>query len=313
MCLVIDLNLMERVQQLNYEKDFHIAFLESRGDEFQRLFEKLMSKAHPNDFMACRPWGNTGDRKNDGYLPSTRTLFQSYAPNDLTAKQTIKKINEDFEGAKEHWEKYFDVWTFVHNAPDGRLGPHIIEALALLTQENPKIKIGHCGYEEMLATFRQLSLQDLESWFGLSLTMEANVNLGYGDLMAVLTHISVAPKPTTSEVMDVSSGKIEANLLSQVVADFLKIGMQKSPLVAQFFNNWKNPTYGEQIAMAFKNEYVVLRDATPSLHPDEIFGRLEAWAGGMANTTPTHKAAVLAVMAYLFDKCEIFEDAKVMR
>ena len=300
---------MDRIQQLNYEKDFRIAFLESKGDGFQRLFEKLMSKAHPNDFIACRPWGNVGDRKNDGYLPSARVLFQSYAPNELSATEAIKKINEDFEGAREHWAKYFDEWTFVHNAPDGRLSPQIIEALARIGQENPKIKIGHCGYEEMLKKFRRLNLLDLESWFGLAPTMEANVNLGYGDLVAVLTHINVTPIPTTSEVKDVSRGKIEANLLSQAVADFLKIGMQKSPLVAQFFNNWKNPSYGEQIASAFKNEYMALRETAPGLHPDEIFGRLEAWAGGMANTTPTHKVAVLAVMAYLFDKCEIFEDA----
>lgn len=303
---------MDRIQQLNYEKDFRIAFLESKGDEFQRLFEKLMSKSHPNDFMACRPWGNVGDRKNDGYLPSARILYQSYAPNELSAAEAIKKINEDFEGAKEHWEKYFDEWTFVHNAPDGRLGPHIIEVLAELRQANPKIRFGHCGYEEMLAKFRQLSLQDLESWFGPSLTMEANVNLGYGDLIAVLTHISITPMPTMSEVKDVSRGKIEANLLSQAVAEFLKIGMRKSALVAQFFNSWNNPTYGEQIAQAFKNEYVALRDGGLPLHPDEIFGRLEAWAGGTANTTPTHKAAVLAVMAYLFDKCEIFEDAQAV-
>ena len=303
---------MDRIQQLNYEKDFTIAFLKSKGDAFQGFFEKLMSKAHPNDFMACRPWGNVGDRKNDGYLPSARILFQSYAPNEMGAAEAGKKINEDFEGAKAHWEKYFDEWTFVHNAPDGRLGPHIIEALAKLRQDNPKIRIGHCGYEELLAKFRQLSLQDLESWFGPSLTMEANVNLGFSDLAAVLTHISITPVPTTSEVKDVSRGKIEANLLSQAVSDFLKIGMQKSPLVAQFFNSWRNPTYGEQIAQAFKSEYVGLRDGIPKLHPDEIFGRLEAWAGGMANTTPTHKAAVLAVMAYLFDKCEIFEDAQAM-
>ena len=303
---------MDRLQQLNYEKDFRIAFLESKGDGFQRLFEKLMSKAHPNDFMACRPWGNVGDRKNDGYLPSARILYQSYAPNELTAAEAVKKINEDFDGAKEHWQKYFDEWTFVHNAQDGRLGPHIIEALAKIGQENPKIKIGHCGYEEMLAKFRQLNLQDLESWFGPSLTMEANVNLGFGDLVAVLTHISITPVPTASEVKDVSRGKIEANLLSQAVADFLKIGMQKSTLVEQFFNNWKNPKYGEQIAQAFKSEYLTLRDQIPALHPDEIFGRLETWAGGTANTTPTHKAAVLAVMAYLFDKCEIFEDAQAV-
>lgn len=301
---------MDRIQQLNYEKDFRIAFLESKGDGFQRLFEKLMSKAHPNDFMACRPWGNVGDRKNDGFLPSARILFQSYAPNELSAAEAIKKINEDFEGAREHWEEYFDEWTFVHNAPDGRLGPHIIEVLAKLGQDNPQIKISHCGYEEMLAKFRQLSLQDLESWFGPSLTMEANVNLGFSDLVAVLTHITITPLPAKSDVKDVSRGKIEANLLSDEVADFLKIGMQKSPLVAQFFNNWKNPTYGEQIAQAFKSEYVALRDREPQLHPDEIFGRLESWAGGTTNTTPTHKAAVLAVIAYLFDKCEIFEDAQ---
>lgn len=304
--------LMDRIQQLNYEKDFRIAFLESKGDSFQHLFEKLMSKAHPNDFMACRPWGNVGDRKNDGYLPSARILYQSYAPNELTAAEAVKKINEDFDGAKEYWEEYFDEWTFVHNAQDGRLGPHIIEALLKLGDAHSQIKIGHCGYEEMLAKFRQLSLQDLESWFGPSLTMEANVNLGFSDLVAVLTHISIMPVPTSSEVKDVSRGKIEANLLSQAVADFLKIGMQKSMLVAQFFNNWRNPAYGEQIAQAFNSQYSALRDQVPPLHPDEIFGRLETWAGGTANITPTHKAAVLAVMAYLFDKCEIFEDAQAM-
>lgn len=303
---------MDRFQQLNYEKDFRIAFLESKGDGFQRLFEKLMSKVHPNDFMACRPWGNVGDRKNDGYLPSARILFQLYAPNELKASEVIKKIKEDFDGAKEHWAKYFSEWVFVHNAQDGRLNPQIIEKLVKLDQDNPNIKIGHWGYEEMLAKFRQLSLQDLESWFGPSLTMEANVNLGFGDLAAILKHISITPVPTTSEVKDVSRGKIEANLLSQAVADFLKIGMQKSTLVAQFFNNWNNPTYGEQIAQAFKSEYVTLRDQVPTLHPDEIFGRLETWAGGTVDNTPTHKAAVLAVMAYLFDKCEIFEDAQAM-
>ncbi|WP_446027564.1 ABC-three component system protein [Lelliottia amnigena] len=304
---------MDRIQQLGYEKDFRILYLEAKGDGFQSLFEKLMAKAHPNDFMACRPWGNVGDRKNDGYLPSTRTLYQSYAPNEMSAADAIRKINEDFEGAKVHWEKYFDEWTFVHNAPDGRLGPHIIETLARLAQENPKIKIGHCGWDEMLTTFRQLSQQDLESWLGPSLTMEAQVNLGYSDLKAVLTHINVAAVPATSEIKDVSRGKIEANFLSAVVADFLKIGMQKSPLVKQFFENWKNPVYGEQIAEAFKRQYESLRDQEPSLHPDEIFGQLETWAGGVVNTTPTHKAAVLAVMAYLFDECEIFEDAKTVR
>jgi hypothetical protein len=304
---------MDRAQQLNYEKDFRISFLESKGDGFQSLFEKVMSKAYPGDFMPCRPWGKVGDKKNDGYLPSKRTLFQCYAPNEMAAKAAIKKINEDFEGAKIHWEEFFDTWAFVHNAPDGRLGPHIIETLEKLRQANPKISIVSCGYTELLAEFRRLSLQDLESWFGLSLTTEVNLGLGYQDLAAVLKHINLSLPLTNAEVKDVSRGKIEANFLSPAVADFLKIGMQKSYLVSGFFQNWNDPTYGERVALAFKNEYISLKAAVPTLHPDEIFGQLEAWAGGSSNNTPSHKAAVLAVMAYLFDRCEIFEDAQSVK
>ena len=304
---------MDRIQQLSYERDFQNTFLQVKGDSFQSFFEKLMHKAHPNDFLACRPWGKVGDRKNDGYLPSARILYQCYAPNEMKEAAAIKKIKEDFNGAKPHWLEYFDEWTFVHNAQDGRLGPHIIKVLAELKEVNPNIRIGHCGYEEMLATFRKLSLQDLESWFGPSLTLEAFVNLGYSDLLAVLKHISVSPAPAISDVKDVSRGKIEANLLSTDVANFLKLGMQKSSLVMNFFDNWNSPSYGEQIASAFKSQYVSLKNLKPALHPDEVFGRLEAWAGGAVNTTPSHKAAVLAVMAYLFDKCEIFEDAQAAR
>ena len=33
------MSIEDRIQQLNYEKDFRLAFLESKGDGFQRLFE----------------------------------------------------------------------------------------------------------------------------------------------------------------------------------------------------------------------------------------------------------------------------------
>ena len=303
---------MDRNQQLGYEKDFHLAFLQSKGDAFQELFEKLMAKAHPSDFLACRPWGKVGDRKNDGYLPSARTLYQVYAPNEMTANVAIAKIREDFVGAHAHWKQYFDEWSFVHNAPDGRLGPHVIETLQALRQAYPQVKIGHFGKEEMLAKFRTLSLADLESWFGPSLTMEANLYLGFEDLKAVLEHIRIGAV-VPSEVKDVSRGKIEANLLSPSVADFLKLGMQKSALVKQFFDLWNNPIYGEQVATAFKSQYLAIKNSQPIPHPDEIFGRLEQWAGGTKNSLPSHKAAILAVMAYLFDECEIFEDAQKAR
>ena len=299
--------------KISYEKDFRIAFLESKGDEFQRLFEKLMKKVYPNDFIPCRPWGKDGDCKNDGYLRSQRKLFQVYAPNEIKKEEAIRKINEDFVGAKNHWEEYFDKWVFVHNAQDGRLGPHIIQKLNKLRKENSDIEIEIWGYEELLAIFRQLSLQDLVSWFGPPLTMEADLHLGYQDLAAVLEHIAVMPGVAPSDVRDVSRRKIEANLLSDIVADFLKVGMRKAPLVEDFFEKYPNPVYGEQIAAAFKRKYEELKVRSPRLHPDLIFGEIEKWAGGTKDSSPTHKAAVLAIIAYLFDRCEIFEDAQAVK
>lgn len=301
---------MDRYQKLYYEKDFKIAFLKTRGDAFQQFFETLMGKVYPGDFIACRPWGNIGDRKNDGYLPSLRILFQVYAPNEMSANEAISKINEDFEGAKKHWEEYFDEWVFVHNTHDGRLSPQIIEKLEKLKLENPDIKIGHWGYEELLIEFRKLDIVALESWFGMSFDMQTSANLGYEELQVVLQHIQVTTSTDPNDIREVSRGKIEANLLSTAVADFLKIGMQKYRLVEGFFRNWRDPNYEGQLANAFKKRYLDLKGHVPDLHPDLIFAKLEEWAGGSMTATPSEKVAVLTILAYFFDKCVVFEDAE---
>ncbi len=301
---------MDRHKQLSYEKDFTIEFLKKRGDSFQSLFETLMGKVYPGDFMAVRPWGRTGDRKNDGYLPSKRTLFQVYAPDEMSANDAILKINEDFEGAKKHWKKYFDIWVFAHNTYDNRLSPQVIERLLELDNENPYITITHWGYEELLIEFRKLDITALESWFGITFSVSDTSTLGYSELQAVLGHIEISNAYDTNNVREVSKGKIEANLLSPAVADFLKIGMQKFNLVEGFFQNWRDPNYETRLAAAFRGKYIELCEQTPSFHPDEIFAKLEEWAGGTTLRTPKEKIAILAILAYFFDKCVVFEDAE---
>lgn len=46
---------MDRVQRTIYQKDFRILFLESKGEAFQTLFERLMKNRYPGDFVACKP------------------------------------------------------------------------------------------------------------------------------------------------------------------------------------------------------------------------------------------------------------------
>jgi hypothetical protein len=298
------------LQQAYYEQRFENAFLRANGDEFQTFFERLMGLAYKADFMACRPWGNIGDRKNDGFLKSERRLFQVYAPNEMEAKKAIDKITEDFEGAKTHWGKHFDKWVFVHNAVGG-LPPHVQEFILELQKDNPGIVLDTWGLEELRLIFRRLSLDDCASWFGFAPTEETKAKLGFKELKVIFETLVSKAAPPSSTVNPVPQGKIEANALSESVRELIKSGMSKSWLVSDFLEKWHDETLGERLAVAFREEYKRLR--YERLHPNQIFSELQAWAGGSQRGTPEHEMAVLTVLAYYFERCDIFEEPRTVR
>lgn len=289
-----------------YEVKFENAFLRAKGDEFQTFFEMLMGRAFKADFMACRPWGNQGDRKNDGYLKSERRLFQVYAPNEMDTAKAKNKITEDFEGAKKHWKKSFDYWVFVHNATDG-LPPHVQELILDLEAANPGIKLEPWCLEELRLIFRKLSDDDKSTWFGLAPNDETKIRLGFKDLQVVLEKIATSSAPPTADVKDVPPGKIEANALSGAVEFLIKAGLTKSPLLEDFFSQWHDETLEERLAEAFKAEYRRLRHDHV---PNQIFAELQSWAGGDHRGSPEHELAVLTVIAYYFERCDIFEEPR---
>jgi hypothetical protein len=102
-------------------------------------------------------------------------------------------------------------------------------------------------------------------------------------------------------------GKIEANALTESVATLLKAGMANAPLVRAFFEQWHDETLGERVAESFRAKYQTLRG---QFCPDEIFAELELWAGGADRGSPKHQLAVLAVLSYYFDSCDIFEEPR---
>jgi len=292
------------LQDAFYEQKFEVGFLRAKGDAFQTFFERLMGLAYKADFMACRPWGNQGDLKNDGFLKSERRLFQVYAPNEMDAAKAKAKITEDFKGAREHWGHHFDKWVFVHNATDG-LPPHVQQLLLGFETANPGVQLQPWCLEELRRIFRKLSVEDKATWFGLAPTDATKAKLGFADVKVVLEQIAALPAPPMTEVKDVPTGKIEANALSEAVARLLKEGMIKSPLVTEFLTQWHDETLGERLAEAFKAEYRRLR---ADCGPNRIFAEMQTWAGGDHRGTPEHELAVLAVIAYYFERCDIFEE-----
>jgi len=59
------------------------------------------------------------------------------------------------------------------------------------------------------------------------------------------------------------------------------------------------------VVEAFRTQYETLKNE--GIAPDEIFLGLQVFAGGELTQEPKHQAAVLSVLAYLFDECDIFE------
>lgn len=284
--------------QMAFERDFH----KKRGEEFQVFFWDLMSKAYPEDFERVRPYGRLGDLKCDGYLRSGGIVFQVYAPWEIDLKALLKKIREDFEGAAEHWSGRMRAWIFVHNDDRGLPGPAV---QLLLDLERDGVKTLTWSREELRRVVPMLSEEALVAQFGLAPSRRDFDSLGFDKLRVVLGVIGRAQPPDGIDIGPVPVGKLAANALSSSVGLLLQTGRQRERLVEDFLDKWHDPTLGDEIAAAFRMQYADLR--ARNLSPDRIFAELQEFAGGTAFLEPDYQAAVLAVLAYLFDRCDIFE------
>lgn len=298
---------MQQIQRAFYEMKFLTEFLKRNGTEFQTLFEEIMEKRYPGDFQRVRPWGNIGDRKCDGYLKSKRCLYQVYAPDDMKIAKAITKIEEDFAEALPFWKKHFDSWVFVHNAYYG-LAADVLQKLLDLEQAHTPITLDRCGFAELRLELFQMDASAIASILGPAPELRDMLSLGFDDLRPVLLNIGRQRPVLDDIILPVPLDKLDANGLSESAAELLRFGMQKATLVQRFFDKWHDPTLGDSIAQAFKLEYLRLKAL--KLPPDEIFCELQVFAGGERVQSPMTQSSVLVVLAYLFERCHIFEASR---
>jgi hypothetical protein len=293
---------MDDLTRAFYELSFKVAYGEKKGEAFQDLFASIMEKRYPADFIRVRPWGNVGDRKNDGYLRSRRILFQCYAPNDMDAAKCIAKIDEDFNGALPYWQAHFGTWVFVRNSRDG-LGPDQAKKLLDLGGLHASLIVTSWGFEELRQETMGLAEPELASLLGPAPSRQGMTSLGLADLAPVLDQIARLSPTPDPDLRPVPADKLERNLLSPAVESLLKAGMSRADLVRKYFK--LKPTLQDQIAESFRARYADLRVANGT--PDDVFAALQRFAGGDVLPAPGILNAVLAVLAFFFEECDIFE------
>jgi hypothetical protein len=301
---------MDKFQRSIYELRFELAYMKKKGKEFQDHFSEIMEKGHPGDFQRIKPWGNVGDQKCDGYLKSVKQMFAVYAPNEVEEAKTLKKVSSDFKGAKPHWKKHIEMWTFVHNSRDG-LSPKLYKQLLTLDENEIDINVTQWGYEELRERVFSLSEVNLEHLYGYMPVREELPDVTYDNLLHVFDAIVKAALPLNGDIKPVSVEKLNANALSDTVKTLLTAGMERTHTVERFFAEYHDPSYGDEVAAEFNKKYTELKNQG-NLTADQIFFELQRFASGKERGEPQHEVAVLTVLAYLFECCDIFEEPKTV-
>jgi hypothetical protein len=289
-----------------YELKFSYEFHSKLATEFQDFFTSIMERGYPADFQKVKPYGNKGDLKCDGYHQSLKRVYQVYAPEKMNVAETNKKIAEDFAGAVEHWKTDLTNWVFVHNQWRG-VPAEVLQKLLRLDLSDG-VKVTRWCETELREEFFRLAPEIQELLLGPSPTTQTLAHVQMKDVIYVANAIAQQSAPPPEEIREVPAGKLKSNALSDCVQELLKLGSRKSKLVKNFFSNWHDPELGDRIATSFRKKYEELRAS--GAVGDETFNALWKFAGGGDQKSIQHEAAVLALLAFLFEECEIFEPAR---
>lgn len=127
------------------------------------------------------------------------------------------------------------------------------------------------------------------------------------ELAIVTKYVLRAPSnPNADFTLVDPARKLKKNGLSSVVEEQLRVGLGKSKEVEKFVANSSviDPDFADSLKAGFVAKYDELW--ADDLRGDAIFFALKTYACNGSNSA-LEEAAALAVLAYLFERCEVFE------
>lgn len=290
-----------------YGNQLEKKYLRLTGEAFEDFFCDVMQKKYKADFSRVRAYGNVGDKKCDGYLASQKTVHQCYAPRQTKSAAMSKKIDDDFPGAKSHWKDKMLRWRFVHNDLEG-LPVDIVQKLLDLNESEVHVQIDEFNFAEMRDLVLLLPLHDLEDLLGFAPTEVALDGLDFAQLRPVVEYIAKEEPPELPPIDAPSPQKLDANDFSSDVRGMLEVGRTRIGLVRDYFQKHSDPFLGEEIAQGFRERYSDLKKE--GLSANQIYSELHQFAGG-AGGSIERSSAVLAILTYFFESCDIFENVQV--
>lgn len=294
---------------------FELRVRQAKGEAYQDLFNAVMTRRYPG-FIPMEPYGNFGDRKNDGYIPELGIFFQVYAPSDPEKKlaAAARKAKEDFHGLFQKWKlQPIKEFRFAFNNEYGGSNVPLEEALASIAKKygvKATPFLAHHLEEEAM----QLPLDQLEDIVNFLIPEPDEIrDTDYAALKEVIEHVMSADAQDLAQPKLIApkfNEKIKFNGLSANVADLLRVAGRQTDVVIDFFSR-RSATHKQDLRDHLASIYdQEKRNAKRQMSkPDTVFfGILSAMIPSRSHRSRQAQDAALVVMAYYFDACDVFEE-----
>ncbi len=119
-----------------------------------------------------------------------------------------------------------------------------------------------------------------------------------------------AAQPETVDLRPAPVNKLVYNKLPNHWKSLISGGWINAPLVASLFERHPDPLTGDKVAALFKGKYSCFK--AQNLAPGDIMAALFELVTGIGNILPQQPVAAQALLAFLFENCDIFERDPVL-
>ena len=152
----------------------------------------------------------------------------------------------------------------------------------------------------------------IEEILGPAATNQDAQNLQVAELRDLIRGVIDATEKSDPELADIDpvpADKLDANDLPEYWKSLISSGWQNAYIVAAYIDNHHDPLLGETIAEMFNTRYKYLK--AQGLSPASIMDALHEFVTGIGSVAPARQVAAFALLAHLFESCDIFENLSV--
>ncbi|WP_261569268.1 ABC-three component system protein [Frankia gtarii] len=280
---------------------------ERPGKAFERFFQNLMCARYP-DFIDVRTHGNLGDLGADGLSLHDGKLYACYAPEVPDAAAVRTKFNDDLAKAVAKRGGDFETFVFVHNDLRG-VHPEISILLSRARREYPRLRFESRGPQHLHRELCRLERDEIEDLLGCEIPVSERVyRIGLEDLQPLLEHLVTQRRTAASPApaREVPPDKLAYNDLSPEDRDEIIFAMRYTPQVDEYYQLRRDVTERDEVALGFNAYYQQVKAAYQK--PGEVLWKLQEYVAGNARGPRDQERAVMVVLAYFFETCDIFDE-----